>query len=170
LGAKLNVIRGYPGGAEIDLAVEKGEIHCRGTGITTHFAREPYFTWHKQGFDRHIIQTGAKRDPRLADAPTLNELMDKKKTPTTSRNVARLMLVSATLGRPLIATPGIPADRIKILRDAYLKAFKEPEVIEEAKKKRLDLETLSGEEVEREIREIMNQPREVIERVKKLAE
>jgi tripartite-type tricarboxylate transporter receptor subunit TctC len=170
LGLKANNVRGYPGGVEIDLAIEKGEIHCRGTGITTHFAREPYFTWHKTGFDRHIVQTGAKKDSRLPDAPTLNELMDKRKTPGVSRNVAKLMLVSATLGRPLIATPGIPADRVKILREAYLKAFKEPEVIAEAKKSRMDLETLTGEEVESEMREVMNQPREVIERVKKLSE
>jgi tripartite-type tricarboxylate transporter receptor subunit TctC len=170
LGLKANNIKGYPGGVEIDLAIEKGEIHCRGTGITTHFAREPYFTWHKTGFDRHIVQTGAKKDPRMADAPTLNELMDKKKTPGVSRNVARLMLVSATLGRPMIATPGIPAGRVKVLREAYLKAFKEPEVIAEAKKSRMDLETLSGEEVESEMREVMNQPREVVERVKKLSE
>jgi tripartite-type tricarboxylate transporter receptor subunit TctC len=170
LGLKFNNVRGYPGGVEIDLAIEKGEIHCRGTGITTHFAREPYFTWHKTGFDRHIIQTGVKRDPRLADAPTLSELMDKKQTPGLSRSVARLMLVSATLGRPMIATPGIPTDRVKILREAYVKTFKEPEVIAEAKKSRLDLEMLSGEEVEKEMREVMNQPREVIERVKKLSE
>lgn len=170
LGAKTKVVRGYPGGSEIDLAVERGEVHCRGTGITTHFSREPYFTWHKQGFDRHIIQTGAKRDPRLADAPTLQELMDKKKTPEASRNVARVLLLSATLGRPMIATPGIPADRAKILREAYLKCFKDPEVMGEAKKKRLDIEVLSGEEVEVQIREAVNQPREVIERVQKFSE
>ena len=170
LGAKFQEVRGYPGGVEIDLALEKGEIHCRGTGITTHLAREPYFTCHKNGFDRHLVQTGNKKDSRLPDAPTLLELMDKKKTPALSRNVAKVMLVSATLGRPMIATPGIPGDRIKILRDAYLKAFKEPEVVEEAKKTKLDLSTLSGEEVETQIREVMNQPKEVIERVKKLSE
>jgi tripartite-type tricarboxylate transporter receptor subunit TctC len=170
LGLKFTNVRGYPGGAEIDLAIEKGEIQCRGTGITTHFAREPYFTWHKNGFDRHLVQTGAKKDPRLPDASTLNELMDKKKTPNVSRNVARAMLVSATLGRPLIGTPGTPADRVTILREAYLKAFKEPEVVEEAKKTNLSLETLTGTEVETQIREVMNQPREVIERVKKVTE
>jgi tripartite-type tricarboxylate transporter receptor subunit TctC len=170
LGLQFNNVRGYPGGVEIDLAIEKGEIHCRGTGVTTHFAREPYFVWHKTGFDRHLVQTGAKRDPRLHEAPTLNELMEKKKTSAISRSVAKALLVSATLGRPLIGTPGIPADRIKILREAYLKAFTEPEVIEEAKKSRLDLETLTGAEVETQIREVMNQPKEVIERVKKLSE
>jgi tripartite-type tricarboxylate transporter receptor subunit TctC len=170
LGVKFQEVRGYPGGVEIDLALEKGEIHCRGTGITTHFAREPYFTWHKNGFDRHLVQTGNKKDPRLADAPTLVDLMDKKKTPAFSRNVAKVMLVSATLGRPMITTPGTPADRIKILRDAYLKAFKEPEVVEEAKKTKLDLEVLPGTDVETQIRDVMNQPKDVIERVKKLSE
>src|ERR1041385_7422513 len=147
LGAKFQEVRGYPGGVEIDLALEKGEIHCRGTGITTHFAREPYFTWHKNGFDRHLVQTGNKKDSRLPDAPTLLELMDKRNTPGLSRNVAKVMLVSATLGRPMIATPGIPGDRIKTLRDAYLKAFKEPEVLEEAKTPTLDLSPLSGDDV-----------------------
>jgi tripartite-type tricarboxylate transporter receptor subunit TctC len=169
LGAKFEDIRGYPGGVEIDLALEKGEIHCRGTGVTTHFAREPYFTWHKNGFDRHLVQTGSKKDPRLADAPTLIELMDKKKTSNFSRSVARAMLVSATLGRPMIATPGTPPDRIKILRDAYLKAFKEPEVVEEAKKTKLNLETLAGADVETQIHDVMNQPEKVIERVRQLS-
>jgi len=170
LGVKFQEVRGYPGGVEIDLALEKGEIHCRGTGITTHFAREPYFTWHKNGFDRHLVQTGNKKDPRLADAPTLVDLMDRKKTPAFSRSVARVMLVSATLGRPMITTPGTPADRIKILREAYLKAFKESEVVEEAKKTKLDLEVLPGTDVETQIRDVMNQPKDVIERVKKLSE
>jgi tripartite-type tricarboxylate transporter receptor subunit TctC len=170
LGIKFNEVRGYPGGVEIDLAIEKGEIHCRGTGITTHFAREPYFTWHKNGFDRHLVQTGNKKDPRLMDAPTLAELMDKKKTPQLSRNVAMVMLLSATLGRPMIATPGTPADRVKLLREAYEKTFKDPEVVEEAKKSRLDVQALNGAEVEIQIREAMNQPREVIERVKKLGQ
>jgi tripartite-type tricarboxylate transporter receptor subunit TctC len=169
LGAKFQEVRGYPGGVEIDLAFERGEIHCRGTGITTHFAREPYFTWHKTNFDRHLVQTGNKKDPRLPDAPTLVELMDKKKTPAFSRSVAKVMLVSATLGRPMITTPGTPADRIQTLRNAYLKVFQEPEVVEEAKKARLDLQALPGAEVEKEMRAVMGQPKNVIERVQQLS-
>jgi tripartite-type tricarboxylate transporter receptor subunit TctC len=166
LGVKINEVRGYPGGVEIDLAIEKGEIDCRGTGITTHYAREPYFTWHKNGFDRHLIQTGAKKDPRLPDTPTLAELMDKRQTPAMGRSIARALLVSATLGRPLATTPGTPAERVKILRDAYLKTYSDPEVVKDAKKSRLDLETLGGAEVEAQIRDVMSQPKEVIDRVK----
>lgn len=170
LGAKLQEVRGYPGGVEIDLALEKGEIHCRGTGITTHFAREPYFTWHKTGFDRHIVQTGNKKDPRLPDAPTLLDLMDKRKTSTFSRSVARAMLVSATLGRPIMTTPGTPADRVALLREAIAKTLKDPAVIEEARRSKLDLEILSGVEVDGQIRDVMGQPKDVIDRVKKLSE
>jgi tripartite-type tricarboxylate transporter receptor subunit TctC len=170
LGTKFTNVRGYPGGVEIDLAIEKGELHCRGTGITTHFAREPYHTWHKNGFDRHILQTGSKKDPRLGDTPTLPDLMDKRKTPAISRSVAKLMLLSATAGRPLISTPGVPADRVNMLREAYMKAFKEPELLAEAKKARIEVELLSGEEVEKEFREAMTQPPEVVARVKKLME
>ena len=170
LGIKFNEVRGYPGGVEIDLAIEKGEIHCRGTGITTHFAREPYHTWHKTGFDRHIVQTGAKKDARIADAPILNDLMDKKKTPQRSRAVAQAMLVSATLGRPLMAGPGTPPDRVKLLREAYVKVFNDPEVIKEAKKSRMDLQILTGDEVEKQMREVMSQPKEVVDRVKKLSQ
>ena len=170
LGAKFHEVRGYPGGVEIDLALEKGEIHCRGTGLTTHFAREPYFTWHKSGFDRHIVQTGAKRDPRIADAPTLGELMEKKKTSALPRNVAKVLLVSATVGRPMMTTPGTPADRVKLLREVYVKTFKDPLVIEEAKRAKMDLEILTGAEVEAQLRDVMGQPKDVIDRVKKLSE
>jgi hypothetical protein len=170
LGTKFTNVRGYPGGVEIDLALEKGELHCRGTGITTHFAREPYHTWHKNGFDRHIIQTGTKKDPRIADAPTLVDLMEKRKTPAMGRNVAKLLLLSATVGRPLVTTPGVPADRVKMLRDAYVKAFKEPELLAEAKKARMEVELLAGEDVERDMRDAINQPKDVVERVKKLME
>ena len=170
LGTKFTNVRGYPGGVEIDLAIEKGELHCRGTGITTHFAREPYHTWHKNGFDRHILQTGSKKDPRIADAPTLIDLMDKRKTPALGRSVAKLLLLSATVGRPLITTPGVPADRVQLLREAYAKAFKEPELLAEAKKARMEVELLAGADVERDMRDSINQPKDVVDRVKKLSE
>lgn len=170
LGVKLTNVRGYPGGVEIDLALEKGELHCRGTGITTHFAREPYHTWHKTGFDRHILQTGNKKDPRIAEAPTLPDLMEKRQTPNMGRSVAKLLLLSATVGRPLVTTPGVPPDRVQLLREAYVKAFKEPELLAEAKKARMEIGLLAGEDVEKDMRDAINQPKDVVARVKKLME
>ena len=85
--AKMNTVTGYQGGSEIDIAVERGEIVCRGMDIPPHFGREPFDGWHKRGFDRHILQSGPKRDPRMGDAPTLFELMDQFKTPEVMRGV-----------------------------------------------------------------------------------
>jgi hypothetical protein len=57
LKLRLNLVTGYPGGAEQDLAPERGEVQCRAVAIATFFGREPYFTWHKKGFVRLLLQT-----------------------------------------------------------------------------------------------------------------
>ncbi|HWP22720.1 MAG TPA: tripartite tricarboxylate transporter substrate-binding protein, partial [Candidatus Binatia bacterium] len=103
IGTKFNLVQGYPGGPDIDLAVERGEIHCRAFTIEAFLSREPYHTWRKKGFVRNIIQTGKKRDARLPETPTLWELMDRYKTPEASRRLATVMLASGALGRPMIA-------------------------------------------------------------------
>jgi tripartite-type tricarboxylate transporter receptor subunit TctC len=166
--AKLNTVTGYQGGSEIDVAVERGEIVCRGMDIPPHFGREPFETWHKKGFDRHILQGGPKRDPRLADTPTLFELMDQFKSPEVTRRVTRTVLASGDFGRPMVVGPGVPPDRVKILREAYAKAMRDPGLIEEAKKGQMDMEYAPGEELQNLMKEFMNQPPDVVERVKKV--
>ena len=74
VGAKFNVVAGYQGGNEIDLAVERGEIQCRSLSSEAYFSREPFHTWRKNNFARVLVQGGRKRDERLPDAPTLYEL------------------------------------------------------------------------------------------------
>lgn len=166
--AKLNTVTGYQGGSEIDVAVERGEIVCRGMDIPPHFGREPFESWHKKGFDRHILQGGPKRDPRLADTPTLFELMDQYKSPDIMRRVTRSILASGDFGRPMVIGPNTPADRVKILRESYAQAMRDPGLIDEAKKGQMDMEYTSGEELQNLMKEIMNQSPDVIDRVKKV--
>lgn len=166
--AKINTVTGYQGGSEIDVAVERGEIVCRGMDIPPHFGREPFDSWHRKGFDRHILQGGPKREPRLPDTPTLFELMDQYKTPEVMRGVTRIVLAGGEFGRPMLVGPGTPLGRVKILRDAYAKAMHDPGLIEEAKKGQMDMEHTPGEELQNLMKELMNQPREVMERVKKV--
>jgi tripartite-type tricarboxylate transporter receptor subunit TctC len=168
LKAKLNTVTGYQGGSEVDIAVERGEIVCRGMDIPPHFGREPFDTWHKNGFDRHILQGGLKRDPRLPDTPTLFELMDQYKTPDAGRQLTRVVLASGDLGRPMVAGPGTPADRVKTLREAYAKAMRDPGLIEEAKKGNMDMEHTPGETLQALLKEIMDQPQDVVDRVKRI--
>lgn len=168
LGAKFNNVVGYPGGSEVDLAVEKGEVICRAHNISAHFGREPFNTWHGKGFDRHIVQSSPKRDPRVQEAPTIYELFDEYKTPTNSRRVAQVLVANGDLGRPMMTTPGTPAERVKVLREAYLKTLKDPELLAEAKKGRMDVDATPGEELEALVKEVMDFPPAVIERARKL--
>jgi tripartite-type tricarboxylate transporter receptor subunit TctC len=168
LGSKFNVVTGYNAGTEVDLAVERGEVQCRAFTIAAFFAREPFHTWRKKGFVRVLIQTGKKRDANLPDVPSLHELMDQYKTQDSSRRLANVILAANEIGRPIVGTPGIPAERVKILRDAFTKAVNDQELVEEAKKKRLELDPVSGEDLQTLAGEIMAQPPEVVERMKKL--
>jgi tripartite-type tricarboxylate transporter receptor subunit TctC len=165
-GTKHTIVSGYPGGSEIDLAVERGEVHCWSPLVATYFGREPYISWQKKNFVRVLLQTGAKRDARLGDVPTIYELMDQYKTPEAGRRLTRVILVAATLGRPIAAPPGIAPDRLKLLRDAYQKTLKDPELIAETKRQKWEIEPLSGDEMEKLAKEVTTQPKEVIERMK----
>jgi len=169
LGLKFRLITGYPGGAEQDLALERGEVQCRAITIAAFFGREPFLTWYKNGFVRILIQTARKRNPKIADVPTIFELMDKEKTPEASRRLASAILGSGGFGSwPIVSSPGIPADRAKTLREGYAKTLKDPALLEEARKRGWEIKPISGEELEELAKDVTAQPPEVIERMKKL--
>jgi tripartite-type tricarboxylate transporter receptor subunit TctC len=170
LGLKFKTVTGYQSGAEIDLAVERGELHCRAFDIGSFVGREPTRTWFKTGVVRSLIQTGRQRDHRLPDVPTLYELMDQHKTPEPDRRMATAILSSAGFGRPMVAPPALAADLAHALRDGYAKTLKDPEFIAEVKKRQYDLEPVSADEMQKMAREVINQPPDVIEKVRKLLE
>lgn len=168
VGAKINSVSGYQGGSDADLAVEKGEIVCRAHTLASHFGREPFNSWHKKGFDIHLLQSGRKRDPRAPEAPTLYEVLEEFKVPDGKRRVAQALLSGGEFGRPVLVTPGTPPDRIKILRDSFRNVMKDAELLAEAKKSRMDVEYTAGEELEALLKEVLNQPPEVIEQARKI--
>jgi len=165
---KLTMVTGYPGAADVDLAVEKNEVHCRGTTISAFFGREPGKTWAKNGFVRFLVQTGDKRNYRLPDTPTIWELMDQEKGMDAKKRLARVVLGPGAFGRPILATPGIPPDRVKLLRDAYVNMLKDPEFLAEAKKRQWEINPISGEKLEALAKEVIQQPADILERMKKV--
>ena len=168
LGLKIDTVLGYPGGSEIDLAVEKGEVQCRAMTAAPFFGREPFTTWRKNNFVRVILYGGQKRDERIPDTPTIYEIFEKEKTPEESRRVADVVLRGVDFGRPWVAPPGTPKERVKILRDAHAKAMADPQLLEEAKKGKMEVEPVSGEELQKLADRMINQPPGVIARVKKV--
>src|SRR5574341_1821509 len=168
VGAKFNVIVGYAGGKEIDLAVESGEVVCRGHDIASHFGREPFNAWHAKRYDRHLVQDARRRDPRLPETPTIWEIMNEYKTPQVSRSVAQTVLTANDFGRAMIAPPGTRAELVKLLRAAYAQALKDPELLAEVKKSNLDIDYTPGEQLQKLARDVMDQSPEVVEKVKKI--
>lgn len=165
---KIQTVTGYPGGSEIDVAVERGEVVCRGLTSAPFFGREPFHSWRKKGFVRVLLVTNQKRDPRAEEAPTIYELFEKHKTPEEIRRAADVIIRGGDFGRPLVAPPGTPTDRINILRNAHAKAMRDSDLLGEAKKGKMEVEPVSGEELQELAAKMLAQPPAVIERVKKI--
>ena len=168
VGAKFNVIAGYQGGNEIDLGVERGEIVCRSLSTEAYFSREPFLTWRKNGFSRELTQGGKVRLEKLANVPTVYELMDKYKTPDTGRRLATALLASGEFHRPYMAPPKMRAEIVKALRDAFTKTMKDPDFLAETKRKRLDMDPTTGEEVQALAADVMTQPKDVVDKLKNM--
>ncbi|MSP40092.1 MAG: hypothetical protein EXR70_16500 [Deltaproteobacteria bacterium] len=168
IGAKIEHVLGYPGSSEIGLALERGEINCMGLTIATYFARDQYVGWYKNKFVRMLAQGGHKRDARLPDAPTIYELMDEFKTAPTNRRVAAAMNQGAEWARPFMVAPGTPAERVQALRLAFEKAAKDPDLIAEAKKQRVEITPARGEQLQKIAKDVMTQSPEVMAQIKKL--
>ena len=166
LGVKTKIVSGYPGAPEIELGILRGEVVCWAPLVATYFGREPYWGWHKEGFVRLLLQTGRKRDSRLPGVPTIYELMEQYKTPESGRRLAQVIVTAPVLGRPIMGSPGIPAERVRILREAFAKTMNDPELLADAKKRGWEVNLLGGEELASLTKELMAQPPEVIERMK----
>ncbi|HEY7714706.1 MAG TPA: tripartite tricarboxylate transporter substrate-binding protein [Candidatus Binatia bacterium] len=168
LDAKIESVLGYPGGSEIDLAVEKGEVVCRGLTAAPYFGREPFISWRKRNFVNVLIYGGVKRDPRIPDTPTIYEIFDQQKTPEESRRVADVILRGGDFGRPWVMPPNTPPEAVKTMRAAYAKAMKDPALLDEAKRGKMEVEYVPGEELEKLAQKMLSQPPGVVARVKKL--
>jgi tripartite-type tricarboxylate transporter receptor subunit TctC len=169
LGMKFTIVTGYPGGGEVDLAIEKGEIECNSTSLSVYFGREPFHSWRKKSFVRVLLQTGRTRDSRLPNVPTIFEVMDQYKTPDSSRRLATVFLDAGQFGSwPIVAPPGVSQERTKMLQNAFNKAVSDRNFLDEANKKKLDIELITGDDLTALAKDVIAQPPDVVERLRKL--
>jgi tripartite-type tricarboxylate transporter receptor subunit TctC len=164
LGTKFNVVLGYPGAAEMENAIERGEVDGRAATWQTLNATQP--TWLKGGKARVIIQSVLKRAPQLADVPTYIELA---KTDEGKKIFEFLALQNAT-GRTLIAPPGVPKDRVEMLRRAFDAVVKDPVMLSEMTRAGMEIEPNSGEEVQEVVGRMIATPPDIVRKMRKLLE
>ena len=163
LGAKFRIVTGYAGTQEIALAVERNEVHglC-GFGYTSLLTIRP--NWVPDGTAKVLVQENVK------GSPVLNELgvprtLDFAKT-DEDRQLMELVYSQGVFGRPYILPPGVPANRVAALRKAFMAALTDKDLLAEAKKMKLDIEAISGEDVQAMVAKLFATPPNIVERAK----
>ena len=169
LGAKFRIVTGYKSGSDQDLAIERGEVQCRSVSASSFHAREPFISWQKKGFVRILVQSPRNRSALLPDVPTIYELMTRFQTPEPKQRIVSVLLGADNFGQYLaVAPPGVPQDRLQILREAYSRALKDADLLEEAKRRNWSVEHIAGDELQKLSKEVIDQPPQLIGRVKEL--
>jgi tripartite-type tricarboxylate transporter receptor subunit TctC len=162
LGTKFKIISGYPGGADINLAMERGEVAGRGSNAWASWkSTKP--EWLKEKKINILVQIGLEKAPDLQDVPLLMDLAKNAE----DRAVLRLLSAPTAIGRPIFTTPNVPMDRVTALRRAFDATMTDAGFLAEAEKAQLDLNPVAGEKLQEIVEEIIAAPKPV---ARKLAE
>jgi tripartite-type tricarboxylate transporter receptor subunit TctC len=161
LGTKFKVVYGYQGGAHIDLAMKRGEVEGRGNNTWAGYkATMPNEV--RDHMLNVLIQTGLRKDRDLPDVPLF---MDLVKGDPGREPIARFMSQAVAIARPVAAPPGVPADRVEILRRAFDETMKDPVFLGEAARLNLEIDPLTGEQVQDIVHQVLNTPGPVIRQI-----
>lgn len=163
IGTKFRIVSGYPGTTEVLLAMERGEVMGLGDWSWSNI-KARNLDMVKQGKIRLLMQSALAKDPDLPDVPFV---LDFAKSPE-DRSLVEFLLAPKAAARPVAAPPGVPADRLQALRDAFMALKTDPEFIADVQKSRLDVGLTSGAEVEKVIAFIGRTPKAETDRLLKL--
>lgn len=156
-GAKLQAIKGYPGGNEINIALERGEVDGRcNISWSAVMAARP--NWIRDRQVDVLIQFSHRKLRELPDVPLVMDLV----TSETQRQIINLVLISQMMARLVVAPPDVPADRVAALRKAFDEAVSDPEFLAEAQRLGAPVDPISGAEIQAVVAEMMKTPPEVV--------
>ena len=163
-GTKIKVIAAYPGQAETLQAVEKGELHglflSGWSGSGRAFVKDKV----ARGEWKIFVQMTSRKDPEHADALSVFDVIKG----TQEHQILTLLFERQVLGRPFVAPPNVPADRVALLRTAFQKAIEDKELLAEAEKQRYAISPVFGEEAQDIVARIYNTPEPVVLATRKL--
>ena len=161
VGTRFKVIAGYGATPEINLAMERGEVHGR-AGNNFNSLRMENPEWLRDGKIRFLAQVGLKRD---AEHPELPLMMEFGKT-ESDRALLRLFSADIAVGRPFLAPPGAPPERVEVLRRAFDKVVSDPAFLKEARDAQVDVSPVKGEDLQSIVIDIVSTPRDVVARAR----
>jgi tripartite-type tricarboxylate transporter receptor subunit TctC len=153
LGTKMKIITGYPGGNDVNLAMERGEVdgRCGWSWSSVESTRKAWITDKKITV---LMQLSLKKHPDLPDVPLI---VDLAKT-DEQRQILKLIFARQPLGRPFLAPPGVPQDRVAMLRKAFMDTMADKEFLAEAEKAQLEITPVAGDAVQKLVTEVYQTP------------
>jgi tripartite-type tricarboxylate transporter receptor subunit TctC len=164
-GTRIKVVEGYAGSQECLLAVERNEVDGHVSGGSSGAFRARIAPWLKSGAAKVILQQGMARDAAFPDIPTAIEIMPDP----ADKQMFEIAFAEQVMGRPFVMPPGVPADRVKILRDAFDAAVKDPALLEDAKTQNMEIDPVSGAEINALLDRVYAAPADIVARLRELA-
>lgn len=166
LGLKIKIIPGFPGQNEAYLAMERGELDSYGVTFWSSLTSTKQ-EWLTDKKIRILLQYGPEKEEVLADVPYGPDLVKNEE----DRQLFEAAYAPLAIGRPFVAPPDIPADRLAALRKAMLETFKDPEFLAEARQLQLQVDKpRSGEQIQAQIARVYQMPKSVSDRLRKIAQ
>ena len=164
LGTKIKPLLGYKGGGDVNLAIENGEIMGRLNAWSGMKATKP--DWISERKISVLVQSALVSAPDLSGVPLLVGLAKND----DDRAIFRIFAATAVLGRPLAATPGVPEERVGVLRAAVAATMKDPDFIGEATRQHVEIAPVPGERLEELVGSILATPKPLVERLKAIVQ
>ncbi|HEY6257916.1 MAG TPA: hypothetical protein VIY51_19195 [Xanthobacteraceae bacterium] len=156
LGTKMKLISGYPGGNDVGLAMERGEVQGR-CGWSWSSVQATHKDWLAQKKITVLVQLALSRHPDLPDVPLITDLAKTDE----QRQLLKLIFARQVMGRPYLAPPGLPKERTEALRQAFLDTMQDPEFRAVADTAQLEINPVTGPEIESLLKEVYQTPPEI---------
>ncbi|MDB5593332.1 MAG: efflux transporter protein [Hyphomicrobiales bacterium] len=159
IGTKFKLVSGFPSSADVFLAMERGEVDGICESLDSVIGKRP--DWIKNKTVKILFQGGAEPNPHV-DAPFVGDLGKTE----DQKAAIRFLYAGQGIGRPFVAPPSLPADKLGALREAFEKTMKDPEFIADAAKSKLEVEPKDGPHLEALVRQIYASPKELVDKMK----
>jgi tripartite-type tricarboxylate transporter receptor subunit TctC len=162
-GTRFTIVKGYKSAADMGLAIERGEIHGSGSASFEYVNNK---SWLKKKLARLFFTIGLRRSPKAPDAPSVVELAPDVR----GKNIMRLAASASEIGRAIMAPPGVPAERVAILRQAFAQMVQDPEFIAEAARRGFEVDPIPADEVLKIIADDLSMSADVVEGLRAIME
>ncbi len=164
LGTHFKIIEGYPGGNDVVLAMERGEVSGR-CGWSWSSVKSTHKAWIDQKKMIVLVQLSLHKHPELPDVPLVTDFAKTDE----QRQILKMVFARQVMGRPFVAPPNMPADRVAVLRKAFMDTMNDKDFLAEANKTDLEINPVSGEDVEKLVKEVYATPADIIAKAKEAA-